>query len=258
MIKNQYNMNYIDLNIFLDKLNRNKIIELTIEKIIAKEIDYILVYAIHYHGYKNKDDYLIKTEQIFCIHNLNYITISPLTKLINLERLKITNIPILYELPSFTDCIHLKTLICSNNNLSKMPRKIPNSLTYVNCSNNKLTELPIIHYGLYIYCHYNNLYSLPLFPNKYIIYFDNNPVKKLYTSNHPEHMKTTNRILYKLKYNYYFIKYSKKIFRYFLRKRMNRIKNELLIISARITMNPRRIERILNLYEICGYDFDDI
>jgi Leucine-rich repeat (LRR) protein len=251
-------MNYIDLNIFFNKLIRNKIIELTIKKVIYNNIEYLLVDAIHYHGNKNKDDYLIKSEQIFCIHNLNYITISPLIKLINLERLIITDIPILYELPSITDCINLKTLICHKNNLSKLPRKFPKSLMYVNCSNNKLSELPIIHEGLYIYCHYNNLYSLPLFPNKFIIYFDNNPVKNLYISNHSEHMKTTNRILYKLKYNYYFIKYSKKIFRYFLRKRMNRIKNELLIKSAIITMNPKRIERILNLYEICGYDFDDI
>jgi hypothetical protein len=258
MIKNQYNMNYIDLNIFFNKLIRNNIVELTIEKVIYTNIEYLLVYAIHYHSDKNKDDYLIKSEQIFCIHNLTKIIISSFVGLTQLERLKITDIPILYELPSFADCINLKTLICHNNNLLTLPRKFPNSLTYVNCSNNKLTELPIIHEGLYIYCHYNNLYSLPLFPNKYIIFFDNNPIKNLYTSNHSEHMKTTNRILYKLKYNYYFIKYSNKIFRYFLRKRMNRIKNELLIKSAIITMNPKRIVRILNLYEICGYDFDDI
>jgi hypothetical protein len=71
-------------------------------------------------------------------------------------------------------------------------------------------------------------------------------------------MKKTNDILYKLKYNYYFIKYAKKIFYYFLKRRMIRIKNELLIKSAIITMSPKRIERILNLHEICKYDFDDI
>jgi Leucine-rich repeat (LRR) protein len=251
-------MNYINLNIFFDKLNRNRIIELTIEKVIYKEIDYLLVYAIHYHGDKNKDDYLIKSEQIFCIHNMNHITISPLSRLTHLERLKITNIHILHELPSFTDCIYLKTLICNNNNLSILPRKLPHSLTYFNCCNNKLTELPILHDGLYIYCDYNHLYSLPLFPNKFIIYFDYNPVQNLYTSNHSEHMKKTNLVLYNLKYNYYFIKYSKKIFYYFLRKRMNRIKNELLIKSAMIIMNPKRIERLIKLYDICGYDFDDI
>ena len=71
-------------------------------------------------------------------------------------------------------------------------------------------------------------------------------------------MKRINHILYKFKYNYYFIKYGKKIFYYFLRKRIKRIKDELFIKSAMITMNPKRIERILNFYEICGYDFDDI
>jgi len=251
-------MNYIDLDIFFNKLIRNKIIELTIEKITFDDIDFIYVQAIHFHNESAKDDYLIKTEQIFNVHNLNHIIISPLVGLTHLERLQIIHVNTLNELPSFSDCIHLKTLICSNNNLNKLPRKLPNTLSYLNCCNNRLTELPVFHEGLYIYCSHNLLYSLPLFPKKYIIYFDYNPIKNLYTSNNLEHMKKTNDILYKLKYNYYFIKYAKKIFYYILKRRMNRIKNELLMKSAIITMSPKRIERILNLHEICKYDFDDI
>jgi hypothetical protein len=251
-------MNYIDLDIFFNKLIRNKIIELIIEKITIDDIDFIAVQAIHFHNESLKDKFLIKTEQIFNIHNLKQIHISPLIGLTYLERLQIININSLNQLPSFTDCIHLKTLICSNNNLITLPRKLPNTLSYFNCSSNKLTELPLLHEGIYVYCSHNFLYSLPLFPKKYIIYFDFNPIKNVYTSNHPEHMKKTNDILYKLKYNYYFIKYAKKIFYYFLKRRMIRIKNELLIKSAIITMSPKRIERILNLHEICKYDFDDI
>ena len=244
-------MNYIDLNNFLDCIPRNNIVELVIEK----NNDYIFVSAFHYHI---KNNFLIKSEQKFNIHNYSNIYISPLNGLTQLERLKITNIDQLNELPSFSDSISLKTLICSNNNLIKLPRKIPQSLTYINCSYNRLTELPILHENMYIYCNHNKLYSLPLFPNTYVIYFDMNPINNLYTSNNYNHMKTTNRILYKFKYNYYFIKYSRKIFYYFLRKKINKIKQELLMKSSIISMNPRRIERILNLYEICGYDFDDI
>jgi len=260
-------MNYIDLrkkhgafelnlNNFFDCLKRNNIVELVIEKVLFDNNDYISVYAIHYHN--DNDNYLIKTEQSFNIHNSTYIYISPLYGLTQLERLKIINIDKLNELPSFSDSTRLKTLICSNNNLVQLPRKLPQSLTYFNCSYNKLTELPVLHENMYIYCNHNQLYSLPLFPNTYVIYFETNPIKKLYTSNNYNHMKTTNRILYKFKYNYYFIKFSRKIFYYFLRKKINRIKHELLMKSAMISMNPSRIQRILNLYEICGYDFDDI
>ena len=251
-------MNYIDLNNFFESLNRNNIVELGIEQILFENINYISVYAIHYHTEKDKDYFLIKTEKKINIHNFSNISISPLYGLIQLERLKIINIDNLNELPSFSDSICLKTLICSNNNLIKLPRKLPRSLIYFNCSYNRLTELPVLHENMYIYCNHNKLYSLPLFPNTYVIYFDMTPIKNLYTSNNYNHMRTTNRILYKFKYNYYFIKYSRKIFYYFLRKKINRIKHELLMKSAIITMNPRRIERILNLYEICGYDFDDI
>jgi hypothetical protein len=251
-------MNYIDLNIFFNKLIRNKIIELTIEKINIDDIDFISVQAIHFHNESAKDDYLIKSEQIFNVNNLNNIIFSPLVGLTYLERLQIIHINSLNELPSFSDCIHLKTLICSNNNLTKLPRKLHNTLSYLNCCNNKLTELPLLHEGIYVYCSHNLLYSLPLFPKKYIIYFDYNPIKYIYNSNHPEHMKKTNDILYKLKYNFYFIKYAKKIFYYILKKRMNRIKNELLMKSAMIVMSPKRIERILNLHDICKYDFNDI
>jgi hypothetical protein len=251
-------MNYIDLNNFLNSVKREKIVELLIEPILYEDTVYINVYAIHFHNEIDKDDYLVKSEEVYYIDISLKIIISPLYGLINLKRLQIINIKNLFELPSFTDSFKIQTLICSNNNLLFLPRKIPHSITYINCSYNKLTELPVLHDGIYLYCNHNQLHSLPLLPNKYIIFFDSNPVKKLYTSNNYYHMKKTNHILYKFKYNYYFIKYSKKIFYFLLRKKMNRIKNELLMKSAMINMNPRRIERILNLYEICGYDFDDI
>ena len=52
-------MNYIDLNNFFDSLNRNNIVELGIEQILFENINYISVYAIHYHNERDKDYFLI-------------------------------------------------------------------------------------------------------------------------------------------------------------------------------------------------------
>ena len=85
-------MNYINLNSFFVSLNRNNIVELGIEQIVIENINYISVYAIHYHNETDKNNILIKSEQNYNIHNFSNISISPLCGLTQLERLKIINI----------------------------------------------------------------------------------------------------------------------------------------------------------------------
>jgi len=57
---------------------------------------------------------------------------------------------------------------CSNNKLTELPNTLPNNLEYLNCNNNKLTELPnILPVNLIeLHCYNNNLTSLPdILPN---------------------------------------------------------------------------------------------
>jgi Leucine-rich repeat (LRR) protein len=253
-------MNYIDLTSLFNRINHNKIVELLIKQIKNEEKYYIYVEAIHYHNNENIDRYLIKSEQSYEITHYYETSFSTLLGLINLERLVIKSICNLKYLPNFNDSIKLKTFICSNNNLLRLPSSLPRSVKYFDCSHNKLTEIPVLHNGIeHVYCNNNNIYHLPLFPQSvFIIYFNINPIKEVYNSTNSQHFKKINRILYNFRYNYYFFKYAKKIFYYFLKKKINRIKNELLLKSAMINMNPKRIERLLKIYEICGNDFDDI
>lgn len=237
----------IDLNQILDIIGRRSVTEIGIEQ-IGKQI---IIEIIHYHNDPTKDKYLIKSEIKFKINNED-IYISPLYGLTEMTRLKIMNIKKLVELPYFEDSQQLKSLIIPLNNLLEIPNNLPQSLEYLNCSNNKLKRLPNISSNLEsLYCNNNNIIMLPLIPNhvKYLC-FDNNPVSILYTSG----FHKINKILYYFRYNYYLRKFGKKIFYLVLKKRMNRYKRELLENSARISMNPKRIERLLDECD----DLDDI
>ena len=230
----------IDLNQILDIIGRRSITEIGIEQ-YGKQI---IIEIIHYHNNPNIDKYLIKSEIKFKINNES-IKISPLYGLTEMTRLKIMNIKKLVELPYFEDSQKLESLIIPLNNLLEIPNNLPRSLKYLNCSNNKLKRLPNIHPNLEnLYCNNNNIDMLPLIPVhvKYLC-FDNNPVSILYTFG-GFHKK--NKILYYFRYNYYLRKFGKKLFYSLLKKRMNKYKRELLENSARISMNPKRIERLMN------------
>jgi Leucine-rich repeat (LRR) protein len=183
--------------------------------------------------------------------------LSSLNNLSELTRLKIVNIQNLYKLPEIINCNKLLILICNNNNLKSIPRILPSSVKFLNCSDNLLKELPIFHNGLeYIYCSNNNINYLPLFTQSFFtISFSINPIYNLYKSNNMNRLKYTNKILYNFRYNYYTIKYGKKVFYYLIKKRIMKYKKELLEQSAKITMNPKRIMRLLESYE---NNLDDI
>jgi len=121
----------------------------------------------------------------------------------------------LKELPNLPNL--LKILYCHNNNLTKLPN-LPNLLKYLNCNTNNLTELPDLPNSLeYLYCSNNNLD---------LIYSDLG-------------IKTINKINLKNK----------------IIKRMQLLNRTLLLEwSARICLNPNRIERLLGNLEIDFFD----
>jgi len=244
----------IDLKQILDIIGRRSVTEISIEQ-YGKQI---IIEIIHYHNDPTKDKYLIKSEIKFKINNINneLIEITPLYGLTEMIRLKIMNIIRLVKLPYIEDSQQLKSLIIPLNNLLEIPNNLPRTLEYLNCSNNKLQRIPNISSKLEsLYCNNNNIDMLPLIPDhvKYLC-FDNNPVHHLYYYNNSSEFRKKNNILYYFRYNYYLRKFGKKIFYSLLKKRMNRYKKDLLENSAKIAMNPKRIERLLNDCD----DLDDI
>ena len=139
----------------------------------------------------------------------------------------------LTELPDLPNS--LINLDCHNNNLTELP-DLPNSLKELYCGNNNLTKLPDLPNSLKeLWCSSNNLTKLPDLPNSLITLKCNNnkltyPNLEFKTINE---INSKNRIIKKMKI-------------------LN--KNILLEHSARITMNPKRIKRLLDNLEIDFYD----
>ena len=75
----------------------------------------------------------------------------------------------------------LEYLDCSSNNLTELP-ELPPNLKFLHCNNNNLTELPELPLTLEgLYCYNNNLIDLPIIPltlkilhchNNHLIYYD--------------------------------------------------------------------------------------
>ena len=148
----------------------------------------------------------------------------------------------LTELPDFPDSlIHL---YCANNNLTKIPN-LPNLLTHLWISDNNLTELPKLPKSLiYLYCSNNNLIELPDLPkslNQFECLNNNN-----LNLNYPNlEIKTINKTNLKNR----------------IIKRMKLLNRTLLLEqSAKIIMNPKRIQRLLDNKEINFFDgsFDNL
>ena len=140
----------------------------------------------------------------------------------------------LTELPVLPNSlIHLW---CQGNKLIKLP-KLPNKLTHLYCNNNyNLTELPELPYSLInLECYNNNLTELPDFINPFTkVWSYNNDLTYL-----NEDIKTINETNSK----------NRTI------KRMKLLNRTLLLEwSARISMNPKRIERLLDNHEIDFFD----
>ena len=245
----------IDLEEFLNNIGREKILELDIRYYNKNKIyeNSIVVYANHYHNFINKDKYIISSQKIFTINReKNSIQISSLYGLINLHRLRINDIKQLNELPYLDDSINLGVLMLDNNSLTRLPY-LTKTIYYLCCSNNKLREIPPLPDSLvHLYCENNDIYVLPfindiLYKNLYLVVF-NNPICNYIFDGYKIQTKKINK-LYKFRYNYYLRKYGKRIFYYLLKKRMMKIKQELMETSAKIMMNPKRIKRLLEMDE---------
>lgn len=251
----------VDLEDFLNKIGRSNILELDVRYYKKNKIHEtsIVVYATHYHNFINKDKYIISSQKIFTIHGeKENIKISSLYGLINLNRLRINDMKKLCELPYIEDSNELGVLILDNNGLIKLPY-LTKTIYYLCCSNNKLREIPPLPDSLvHLYCENNEIYVLPfitetLHKNLYIVIYNNNPICNIIFDGYKIITKKINK-LYNFRYNYYLRKYGKRIFYYLLKKRIMKIKEELLETSAKIMMNPKRIERLLEM----GEDLEDI
>ena len=131
----------------------------------------------------------------------------------------------------------LQVLFCCDNNLIELDN-LPNSLIVFGCNNNKLTILPDLPNSLKdLYCSYNNLKELPDLPNSLINF---NCINNLFNLNYPDlEIKTINQTNTK----------NKAI------KKMKLLDRTLLLeLSAVITMNPKRIQRLLDNLEIDFFD----
>jgi len=247
----------VDLEDFLNNIGRDKILEIDIcyyknNKIYGNSI---IVYVSHYHNLININKYIILSDKIFNINNRekNNIQISSLYGLTKLYRLKINDIKQLNELPYIGDSIDLGVLILDNNGLAKLPYLMKN-IHYLSCNNNKLREIPPLPNNLvHLYCGNNEIYVLPNINEKLYLSIYNNPIYNIIFDEYQIQQKKIN-ILYNFRYNYYLRKYGKLIFYYLLKKRMMKIKQELMETSAKIMMNPKRIERLLEIDE----DLEDI
>ena len=138
----------------------------------------------------------------------------------------------------------LKGLWCSDNELIELP-DLPNLLTHLYCDYNQLNVLPYLPNTLKcLMCHYNNLIELPDLPIKLerLVCNDN---KLNYPNLDVESINKTNKINFKDKID----------------KRMKLFNRTLLLEwSARICLNPRRIERLVSSNQISFFDgsFDTI
>ncbi len=247
--------------------------------------------------YNNFNDILLNYQLNDTITEI-YINACYLTKLpklpVNLRTLN-CEANVLSELPELPST--LQFLICNMNKIIKLPN-LPNGLILLNCGNNLLSEIPeikdtmletlYIHSNfittitkipksvLYFNCAYNYISILPDLPSN-LLCFDcsNNYLKELpYLPSSLFYFQRFNNPLngyyydpmeggldYQITELSNLIKYiNTVIIKNKTVSRNKEIKYELLELSARITMNPKRILKLLNNNEISFLDnsFDHI
>ena len=181
------------------------------------------------------------------ICSYNRLTRLPnLDNLTNLESLWCNN-NILKELPSLSNLTKLELLNCSCNILIKLPEILPNSLRYLYCWINKLEILPeILPNSLFhLQCYHNKLKILPDLPDS-LIYLNSNDNHKDFKLNYPNFKIITINEINGINRNL---------------KRLKLLNRTLLLEhSAKICLNPKRIQKLLNTNEINFFDgsFDNL
>ena len=172
----------------------------------------------------------------------------------------------LRELPKFFP-ICLRQLSCSSNKLTKISKYLPETLTHLNFSNNSLIYMPKLPKKLtHLNCASNNLneitnafyeqYELP--KTLELLWFYGNNFKELPDLHDSliliSHNKSSKDL--DLIYPNYKVKtINETNLKNRIIKRMKLLNRTLLLEhSARICMNPKRIERLLNANEIDFFD----
>ena len=205
---------YIDLSFLLDNIGRDKIREFTMNRIGKK----IYLYITHYHNLENVDKYLISTNMIFIIEHTLPIVISSLYGLTKLTRLKISDMRHLYELPYFGDSVQLEKLLIYSNGLIQIPRCLPKTMIYIDCSHNQLKEAPVLNKGLkHFYCDHNQLYTLNNIPASITtITINDNILNEYVGGQYSRFFRKNLTKLNQFRWNYYFLKYGRRFLYYFL------------------------------------------
>ena len=156
---------------------------------------------------------------------------------------------------------NLRLLECAGNNLIKFPQDLPNNLSDFGCSYNKLVYLPTLPQSLrVINCFHNLLVELPELPyNLKVLTCNYNKLSVL--PDFPELFEDENLGCTKnakLKYIYPDFKIqtiNETNLKTKIIKRMKLLNRTLLLEhSARICLNPKRIERLLENNEIDFFD----
>ena len=246
---------YIDLDFFLQEIGRHTICEIAIFRVKNK----IMIDIMHYHNKPLIDRYIVKTDKTIRIDTKLKLIISSLHGLTLLKRLKIVDMIHLDELPYFGDSLQLEKLIIYNNGLLRLPQNIPNTVNYLDCGRNRLKELTaVLPPNLkFLYTEKNNLLYLPTLPTSLVIFtIEENPLSN-YIGRQSNLVRFRQRIsiLLRFRWNYYFLKFGRRFLYFLLKKRMAKHKYELMEMSAKISMNPARILRLLEIYDD---DLEDI
>jgi Leucine-rich repeat (LRR) protein len=148
---------------------------------------------------------------------------------------------LIQSLPTFP--VHLNILNCSNNHIKSIPT-LPPSVSEV-IMHNSVIIYPLIHHDTRIKVDYHlsnelkHMYRYSLFSTTYLLDY----------MGYNEFIKG-----YNMKSLYLINKYGHKLFYKILKKRMDRIRDELLYKYSIILYHPSRMERLLNQGDDIFYD----
>ena len=188
-----------------------------------------------------------KLTALFCSYN-------KLTSIDNLPN----NIEYIYCSYNQITAIHklpdsLLGLFCNNNKI-KYIKEFPSRLLRIFCSNNKLKSITHLSYVINtIICNNNLLYSLPDIPYSLHCLYCNT-----ITSIYPDTRFYTINVVNNFRFNYYTLKFGHRLLFYLIRKRMNKIKYELLENSAKLMMHPLHINYLLEKGIMLEYIYSNL
>jgi hypothetical protein len=143
----------------------------------------------------------------------------------------------------------LKELFCCSNKITQLDN-LPESIEEIYCYYNQITQLNNLPKELHILiCNDNQITHFNYFPPKFhylncnanpLVYYSQN-----YFSSNSKYYYNIDiiRSINRFRFAYYTGKFSKRIEQYYLKWRMNKIKEELIAEA----MHPRRIGRLLEM-----------